>query len=270
MPLAEQRGQSFVRLIELMQRLRAPDGCAWDREQTLESLRRYVIEEAHEVVDAIDGGDKNELRSELGDLLFQVVFQSEVAREAGDFGPDDVIKAIVDKLVRRHPHLFADEPQADAPASSADVLARWEQIKARERGAQGLLDSVPRGMPALLRAQRVGEKVEHVGFDWPDTAGSRAKVAEELGELDEAIAAGDPEAISEELGDTLFALVNLARHVHVDAEAALRATIVKFTTRFAHVEQRVREQHGGWGQGDNAVSLAQMDVYWNEAKQKKK
>lgn len=269
MPLAEQHGQSFVRLVELMQRLRAPDGCAWDREQTLESLRRYVIEEAHEVVDAIDGGDKNELRSELGDLLFQVVFQAEVAREQGDFGPDDVIKAIIDKLVRRHPHLFADEAPADAPVSSADVLERWEKIKARERGNQGLLESVPRGMPALLRAQRVGEKVERVGFDWPDTAGSRAKVAEELGELDEAIAAGDPAAISEELGDTLFALVNLARHVHVDAEAALRATIVKFTTRFAHVEQRVRDQHGGWGEGDNAVSLAQMDVYWNEAKQKK-
>jgi MazG family protein len=209
------------------------------------------------------------VRSELGDLLFQVVFQAEVAREQGDFGPDDVIKAIADKLVRRHPHIFSDEAQADAPATSGEVLERWEKIKARERGDQGLLDSVPRGMPALLRAQRVGEKVERVGFDWPDTAGSRAKVAEELGELDAAIAANDPGAISEELGDTLFALVNLARHVHVDAEAALRATIVKFTTRFAHVERQVRERHGGWGEGDSAVSLAQMDVYWNEAKQKK-
>ncbi len=268
MPLAEQRGQSFVRLVELMERLRAPDGCPWDREQTLESLRRYVIEEAHEVVDAIDGGDKNELRSELGDLLFQVVFQAEVARSQGDFGPDDVIKAIVDKLVRRHPHVFGDEGEAPV-ANSTEVLERWEKIKARERGdKQGLLDSVPRAMPALVRAQRVGEKVERVGFDWPDTAGSRAKVAEELGELDQAIASGDQEAISEELGDTLFALVNLARHVQVDAEAALRSTIAKFTTRFAHVERRVREEHGGWGEGDNAVSLAQMDVYWNEAKKK--
>jgi tetrapyrrole methylase family protein/MazG family protein/ATP diphosphatase len=251
-----------------MQRLLAPDGCPWDREQTLESLRRYAIEEAHEVVDAIDSGNRDELRSELGDLIFQVVFQSELARKEGSFGPDDVIKAIIDKIVRRHPHVFGDG--SVSVDSSSQVLANWEQIKAREKGNQGLLASVPRGMPALVRAQRIGEKVERVGFDWPDAAGSRRKVGEELGELDEAIARGDAQAIEEELGDTLFALVNLARHVNVDAEAALRKTIQKFTDRFAHVERRVKETHGGWPQGQEGpgrgVTLEEMDGYWEEAK----
>ncbi|MCU0659898.1 MAG: nucleoside triphosphate pyrophosphohydrolase, partial [Polyangiaceae bacterium] len=268
LPLPEQQGQSFPRLVELMQRLLAPDGCPWDREQTLESLRRYAIEEAHEVVDAIDSGNRDELRSELGDLIFQVVFQSELARNEGSFGPDDVIKAIIDKIVRRHPHVFGDG--SVSVDSSSQVLANWEQIKAREKGNQGLLASVPRGMPALVRAQRIGEKVERVGFDWPDAVGSRRKVGEELGELDEAIAQGDVQAIEEELGDTLFALVNLARHVNVDAEAALRKTIQKFTDRFAHVERRVKEAHGGWPQGQEGpgrgVTLEEMDGYWEEAK----
>jgi 23S rRNA (adenine2503-C2)-methyltransferase len=200
-PLAEQRGQSFPRLVELMQRLLADDGCPWDREQTFESLRRYVVEEAHEVVDAIDGGDRDELRTELGDLLLQVVFQAELGRAEGRFGPDDVVGAIVDKIVRRHPHVFADEKAETAK----DVLESWEQLKAREKGAKGLLGGIPRSMPALLRAQRIGEKVEKVGFDWPDTKGSRAKVAEEMGELDAAIASGDRAHIEEELGDALFA-----------------------------------------------------------------
>lgn len=251
-----------------MQRLLAPDGCPWDREQKIESLRRYVIEEAHEVVDAIDGGNRDELRLELGDLIFQVVFQAELARKEGVFGPDDVIKAIIDKLVRRHPHVFGDG--SVTVTDSSEVLANWEQIKSREKGAQGLLDSVPRGMPALVRAQRIGEKVERVGFDWPDTAGSRAKVTEELRELDAAIASDDPAAIEEELGDVLFALVNLARHVHVDAEASLRRTIHKFTDRFAHVEQQVKAKHGGWPQGEGGpgrgVTLEEMDAYWEEAK----
>lgn len=270
-PLAEQRGQSFPRLVELMQRLLAPDGCPWDREQTLLSLRKYVVEEAHEVVDAIDGGDRGELRSELGDLILQVVFQAELGRAEGAFGPDDVIKAIIDKLVRRHPHVFGDV----AVSGSAEVLANWEQIKASERSEsgsdKGLLDSLPRGLPALVRAQRVGEKVERVGFDWPDTEGSRAKVSEELRELDAAIAHGDRAAIEEELGDTLFALVNLARHVDVDAEASLRGTINKFCRRFAHVEARVKEKHGGWPRGEGGkegrgVTLEEMDSYWEEAK----
>jgi MazG family protein len=269
-PLGEQEGQSFTQLVALMRRLLAPDGCPWDREQSFATLRKYTIEEAFEVVDAIDRNDLVALREELGDLLLQVVFQAELGRAAGAFGPDDVVAGIVGKMVRRHPHVFGDERADDA----AQVHRNWEQIKAREKGEKGergLLAGVPRALPALVRAQRVGEKVERVGFDWPDTEGSRAKVSEELAELDRAVASGDKAAVSEELGDVLFALVNLARHVEVDAEAALRGTIDKFCARFAHVEARVREKHGGWPEGEQGepgrgVTLEEMDAYWEEAK----
>jgi tetrapyrrole methylase family protein/MazG family protein/ATP diphosphatase len=271
-PIAEQQGQSFPRLVELMQRLLAPDGCPWDREQSFLTLRRYVLEEACEVVDAIDDGDRGELRDELGDLLLQVVFQAELARAEGSFGPDDVVAAICDKLVRRHPHVFADASVEGA----ADVLRNWERIKAAERSAgkqkkkekEGVLGGVPRSLPALTRAQRVGEKVARVGFDWPDARGSRTKVGEELGELDNAVASGDKDRIEAELGDVLFALVNLARHVDVDAEGALRRTIDKFSRRFDHVEARVRERHGGWPTqaADDRLTLEELDGYWEEAK----
>jgi tetrapyrrole methylase family protein/MazG family protein/ATP diphosphatase len=250
-----------------MQRLLAPDGCPWDREQSLSTLRRYVLEEACEVVDAIDGGDRKELCAELGDLLLQVVFQAELARAEGAFGPDDVVAGICDKLVRRHPHVFADEKASGA----AEVLQNWERIKAAERRGQkdkGVLGGVARSLPALTRAQRVGEKVARVGFDWPDARGSRAKVNEELGELDDAIAAGDKDRTEAELGDVLFALVNLARHVEVDAEGALRRTIDKFTKRFDHVEARVHGAHGGWptSAADDKLTLEELDGYWEEAK----
>jgi tetrapyrrole methylase family protein/MazG family protein/ATP diphosphatase len=251
-----------------MQRLLAPDGCPWDREQSPSTLRRYVLEEACEVIDAIDAGDTHSLREELGDLLLQVVFLGELMRNEGSFGPDDVVKAIADKLVRRHPHVFADVEVS----GSGDVLKNWERIKAAEKKDRGLLESVPKSLPALVRAQRVGEKVERVGFDWPDARGSRAKVAEELGELDRAIAEGDKSRIEAELGDVLFALVNLARHVDVDAEGALRGTIAKFQRRFDHVEARVKERHGGWpsagGDGAGKLPLDELDRYWEEAKEK--
>jgi tetrapyrrole methylase family protein/MazG family protein/ATP diphosphatase len=269
-PLAQQEGRTFPRLVELMQRLLAPDGCPWDREQSMTSVRRYVVEEAAEVVDAIDGGDRKEIRAELGDLLLQVVFLGELGRAEGSFGPDDVVAAICDKLVRRHPHVFADEKIDTA----GEVLRNWERIKASEKkdGArdQGVLGGVPRGLPALTRAQRVGEKVARVGFDWPDARGSRGKVAEEVAELDEAIASGDKDRVEAELGDVLFALVNLARHVDVDAEGALRRTIDKFTKRFSHVEARVHETHGGWptSAADDRLSLEELDGYWDEAKRR--
>lgn len=262
--LSEQRGGCFPRLVDAMQRLLAPDGCPWDREQTFSSLRRYVLEEACEVIDAIDRNDKRALCEELGDLLLQVVFQAELARMENLFGPDDVVASICDKLVRRHPHVFGDVKVE----SSADVLRNWERIKLGEKAASGLLDSVPRSLPALTRAQRVGEKVRRVGFDWPNTAGSREKVGEELAELDQAIENGDIQAVEEELGDVLFALVNLARHIHVDAESALRVTTNKFVGRFQHVEQRVREVHGGFTNDDGEVlPLETLDRYWNEAKE---
>src|SRR3954467_6301106 len=190
-----QRGERLPELVAIMRKLLAPDGCPWDREQTLETLRPYVLEEAHEVVDAIDRKDMGDLREELGDLLLQVVFQSELARE--HFGVDDVIGAICEKLVRRHPHVFGDE----RAETSDDVRERWEELKAKEKQDRGVLDGVPVAMPALLRAWRVGEKAAHLGLDWPDEQGPRAKLDEEIREFDEALAAGQPEAIEHELGD---------------------------------------------------------------------
>jgi tetrapyrrole methylase family protein/MazG family protein/ATP diphosphatase len=266
-PAPQQDGATLPRLVGLMRRLLAPDGCPWDREQTFETLRKYVLEEACEVIDAIDSGSRKALREELGDLLLQVVFQAELARREGAFAIDDVVAGIVDKLVVRHPHVFGDATARD----SNEVLRNWEKLKAREKGERGLLDGVPRSMPALTRAQRIGEKVARVGFDWEDAAGSRAKVTEEVAELDEAIGRGEGAAIEEEMGDVLFALVNLSRHLQVDAEGALRRTIDKFTTRFAHVERRVREEHGGWaaaGGGDERLPLEVLDRYWEEAKRR--
>ncbi|MFO0551834.1 MAG: nucleoside triphosphate pyrophosphohydrolase [Polyangiaceae bacterium] len=276
-PLEEQDGRTFPRLVELMRRLLADDGCPWDREQTFESLRRYVLEEACEVIDAIDGGDRQELCAELGDLSLQVVFQAELARKERVFGPDDVVAAICEKLVRRHPHVFAGVEVG----GSEEVLTNWERIKLQEKPDKGLLDGVPRSLPSLVRAQRIGEKVARVGFDWPDSRGSRAKVTEELGELDRALEAGDRANIAAEIGDVLFALVNLSRHLGVDAESALRATNDKFTARFRHVEARVRQEHGGWPKprmtadsnadaagapAAEALSLEVLDRYWDEAK----
>jgi tetrapyrrole methylase family protein/MazG family protein/ATP diphosphatase len=266
--LGLQDGTTLARLVAVMQRLLAPDGCPWDREQTFETLRKYVLEEACEVIDAIDSGDRKAICEELGDLLLQVVFQAELARREGAFAIDDVVSGIVDKLVHRHPHVFGDVSAKDAD----EVLQNWEKLKAKEKGGRGILAGVPRSMPALTRAQRIGEKVSRVGFDWHDAQGSRAKVAEELGELDAAMESGDAAKVEEEMGDVLFALVNLSRHLKVDAEASLRGTIDKFSRRFAHVEQRVKELHGGWtapeagADGKPHLPLEVLDRYWEEAK----
>jgi len=264
-PMPVQDGATLTRLVGVMRRLLAPDGCPWDREQSFETLRKYVLEEACEVIDAIDSGDRKAVREELGDLLLQVVFQAELARREGSFAIDDVVAGIVDKLVHRHPHVFGNLSAKDAD----EVLRNWEKLKAKEKGERGILAGVPRSMPALTRAQRIGEKVARVGFDWEDAKGSRAKVEEEVRELDHAIERGDPDAVEEEMGDVLFALVNLSRHLRVDAEGALRRTIDKFTARFAHVEKRVREEHGGWGEaggGEKHLPLEGLDRYWEEAK----
>lgn len=267
LPLAEQRGQTFPSLVALMQRLLAPDGCPWDREQDFASVRRYVLEEACEVIDAIEANDHEQLADELGDLALQVVFLAELLRREGKFGPDDVLRGVVEKLVRRHPHVFEDV----VVDGSAEVLRNWEAIKANEKQNRGILDGVPRSMPALSRAQRMSEKVSRVGFDWPDPSGSRAKVDEEVRELDEAIVGGDKAEVEHELGDLLFALVNLARHQGVDAELALRKSADRFKERFAHVERRVREKHGGWPKGSDekparGLALDELDGFWEEAK----
>jgi MazG family protein len=267
--LDRQDGTTVTRLVAVMRRLLAPDGCPWDREQSFETLRKYVLEEACEVIDAIESGDRAAIREELGDLLLQVVFQAELGRKEGSFGIDDVVSGIVEKLVTRHPHVFGD-----LDAETADeVLRNWERIKAREKKDRGILGGVPRSLPALVRAQRIGEKVQRVGFDWADAEGSRAKVTEEISELDRAMASGDAAAIEEEMGDVLFALVNLSRHVKIDAEGALRRTIDKFSRRFSHVESRVKAEHGGWGgPGGEApnLPLEVLDRYWEEAKAEEK
>ncbi|MBN1606063.1 MAG: nucleoside triphosphate pyrophosphohydrolase [Polyangiaceae bacterium] len=269
-PLAEQRGETFPSLVALMRRLLGPGGCPWDREQDFLSLRRYVLEEACEVIDAIEAGDLEHLREELGDLTLQVIFLSELGRQAGRFGPDDVVRTLAEKLVRRHPHVFGDVQVG----GSAEVLRNWETIKAQEKHKErALLDGIPRSLPALRRAQTMSERVSRVGFDWEDTAGSRRKVDEELGELDEALASGDTGRVESELGDLLFALVNFARHAGVDAELGLRKSADRFHERFAHVERRVKAEHGGWPRGADGkpgpgLPLCVLDGYWEEAKRK--
>lgn len=265
-PLAQQRGQTFTTLVRLMQRLLAPDGCPWDREQTPHSLREYVLEEACEVIDAIDGGNGAELCEELGDLALQIAFLSELSRTLHGFGPDDALRSICEKLVRRHPHVFGDVEATH----SEQVTANWEAIKAAEK-PRHLLSGIPKSLPALLRAQRQSERAARVGFDWPDAAGSRAKVNEEMAELDAAVASGERAQMTSELGDVLFALVNLARHHGLDAEQALRQTCDKFARRFRHVEESVRGRHGDWPRDDKGkptrgIPLSELDGHWEDAK----
>lgn len=265
-PLDEQRGAAMPRIVAVMRRLLGEGGCPWDREQTLATIRPYVIEEAHEVVDAIDRGSPEELREELGDLLMQIVFLAELARSKGWFGPDDVVDAISDKMLHRHPHVFGDVEVKD----SADVLARWEQGKAAERAAKGeikgTLSGVPVAMPALLRATRIGEKAARVGYDWPDPSGPRAKIDEELRELDEATAdaakGGDPARVEEELGDLLFAIASWARKSAIDPEASLRGSLDRFTKRFDKAERIA----GAEGRTLAEMSPEELDVLWSRVK----
>lgn len=256
--LAAQHGATLPRLVEVMRRLLAPDGCPWDREQTLATLRPFVIEEAHEVVDAIDSGSPAELREELGDLLMQIVFQTALTERQGWFGLDDVVDGICEKLVRRHPHVFGDTQVS----GTEEVLANWEKLKAAEKKDRGLLDGLPRSLPALLRAVRIGEKAARVGYDWPDLSGVRSKVDEELAELDVALEGEDVERVQEELGDVLFALASLARKRGVDPEAALRGTLDRFTSRVQSAEALAREAGTTLPQLDDAA----RDVLWERVK----
>jgi MazG family protein len=257
----KQTGAEVGKLVALMQRLLAEDGCPWDREQTLETLIPYLIEETYEVIDALADGSVEDHREELGDLLLQVVFQAELRHQEGRFGIDDVARGIVTKLVRRHPHVFGEVKAQN----SEEALASWAKLKAEEkagRGRKGALDGIPRSAPALIRAFRTGEKAAAVGFDWPDAAGVRAKIDEELGELDRAIASGDRAQISHELGDTLFALVSLSRKLGVDAESALSETTRRFGRRFQHMEQAAE----GRGQTFSELSLDEQNRLWDAAK----
>ncbi|MCU1349930.1 MAG: MazG family protein, partial [Acidobacteria bacterium] len=229
--------RSFDDLVRLMTTLRGPGGCPWDREQTLTSLKPFIIEESYEVVDAIDRNDRAGLLEELGDFLLQAVFAAEIAREEGTFDIDDSITAIHDKLVRRHPHVFGEVEAKDAE----QVLVNWEKLKSAERKGEnkGVLSGVPLSMPALAKASRLTEKAARVGFDWRRTEDVFEKVDEELGELHEAIAGGDKEKVHDELGDLLFTIANIARKLDVNPEEALQSANRKFTRRFESMESAV-------------------------------
>ena len=254
---------SIERLLSLMRRLRDPGhGCPWDRAQTPATLVRHTLEEAYEVADCIEREDWRELPGELGDLLFQVVFYAQIGAEQGSYTFDDVVDGIVEKLTRRHPHVFGDEPVLDAAAQAA----RWEQIKAVERGARpggaAALDGVPLGLPALTRAAKLQARAARHGFDWPALAPVREKLDEELDELDAALARGDRDEVRHELGDLLFTCVNLARHLDLDAEAALREATRRFTRRFGAIEQAAVAQ----GRRLASLSAAEMEALWEKAK----
>jgi tetrapyrrole methylase family protein/MazG family protein len=252
--------RTFADLVELMHRLRAPGGCPWDREQSYASLKPFIIEEAYEVVDAIDRDDRAALVEEIGDLLLQSVFLAELGREEETFDIGDAITAIHDKLVRRHPHVFAD-----VKLDTADqVLNNWEQLKKAERSEkkEGVLSGVPPSLPALLKAARLTEKASRVGFDWEEVSDIFTKIDEEVAELREAVATNDRHHVEEEVGDLLFTLANIARRMEINPEEALQRTNRKFKERFEHIEKALQEQ----GKSFQETTLAEMDALWDEAK----
>lgn len=248
-------------LLELIERLRAPDGCPWDREQSLGDVRAYLLEEAHEAAAAIDAGDRQELAGELGDLLFQVCFVLVLAREEGSFEPAAVVEGIRAKMIARHPHVFGGEQLADAQA----VSQAWERQKLAEREGRGLLEGVAPSLPALLAAYRMTQKAAAVGFDWPSAGEVLAKIREEIGELEEALEApAEPAAVREELGDLLFTVANLARKLGHDPEATLAAANEKFRRRFGEVERGLAREGRRLGE----ASLEEMDRLWEESKRR--
>ncbi|HEY7490459.1 MAG TPA: nucleoside triphosphate pyrophosphohydrolase [Candidatus Tectomicrobia bacterium] len=252
----------FLRLLAVVDHLRSERGCPWDREQTPKSLIPYLLEETYEVIESIEADDPQGLKEELGDLLLHILLQGNMAQAAGQFTLADSIQAVTSKLIRRHPHVFGNQPVE----GSAQVQQRWEAAKQREKGRESLLDGVPRTLPALTRAQRIQEKAASVGFDWETIAPVWAKVSEELEELRAAWAATDTAAIEEELGDVLFSLVNLGRFLHLSAEDTLRQAIAKFERRFRAIEAELASR----GRRLEDASLAEMDEIWNRLRQQAK
>jgi tetrapyrrole methylase family protein/MazG family protein len=254
--------QKFGELLEVMAQLRSEAGCPWDKEQTHASLKPCLLEETYELLDALDGGDPQKLREELGDVLLQVVFHSQIATEEGRFTAGDVISSLTDKLVRRHPYVFAGEP---IPEDTAAVLKQRLQIKASEKRAgesKSALGNMPKAMPALARAQSITRRASHLGFDWAKIEPVWEKIEEEIEELKNAASSGDKTRTGEELGDLLFSIVNLARFLDVEAEEALAGTIDRFTRRFQYIETKLHEANKGVEQS----SLEEMDKLWEEAK----
>ncbi len=258
-------GDKFRRLVEIMARLRSPGGCPWDAKQTFDTIKSYLVEETYEVLDAVDARNWDALREELGDLMLQAVFFARMAQEENRFQIGDSLDTINEKLVRRHPHVFAD---GDAKTPE-EVKRRWDQIKAEEKaerngGPVGLLASVPRSMPALVEASQIASRAAGVGFDWENTEQVVEKLHEELRELAEARRGAAQDRLEDELGDLLFVVVNIARFLKVDPELALRRTNAKFRKRFGHIERRLQEQ----GKTFEEVSIDEMEALWQEAKTK--
>ncbi len=261
--------EAFDRLVGIMTRLRGKEGCPWDREQNHDTLKPFLVEEAYEVIEAIDSGKADALREELGDLLFQVLFHAEIATEAGRFDIDDVLHTTSEKMTRRHPHVFLENNRCAPAPDSTEVLARWEDIKkkeARNKDRNSALDGVPKSLPPLLRAHQLQARAARVGFDWRSPEPVFSKVEEEFEELREALKEADPVKIEDELGDLLFSIVNLARFNKINPEDALRKTIRRFTERFQSIETLAKEQ----GKPIEALSLDEMNVYWEQAKDKER
>jgi len=256
------QSNNISRLLRIMAQLRAPGGCPWDREQTHKSISHHLIEECYEALDALNTGNVQEFRDELGDLLLQVVFHAQMAKEAGNFDFDDVAKSIADKLVRRHPHVFGKTKVRD----SAGVLRQWEAIKKTEKNADSIFTEVPRSLPALLKADKIQRKVARVGFDWRHVNDVVAKVEEELRELKGAMASGSRQQFEEELGDLLFAAVNLARFENLQAEELLNRTVTKFVKRFQQVERAVHKS----GRRLEDCTLEELDAHWESAKHRQR
>ena len=256
---------NFSDLVALMARLRGPDGCPWDRKQTPESLKPFLVEECYEVIDALDEGSPAKVKEELGDLLFQIIFHARIAEERGQFAIQDVIAANIEKMVRRHPHVYGD---ADL-STDKEVLANWEEIKKKEKGYEertSVLEGVPRHLPSLLRAHSLQERAARVGFDWSRIEEALPKLDEEIAEFKESLQKEDPAGIEEELGDIFFMLVNISRFLGVNPEDALRKTISKFIRRFRYIEEHAAD--AGRTLGD--MTLDQMEQLWQESKRKEK
>lgn len=258
--MTEDRQQLFTKLVDIMRTLRSEQGCMWDRKQTHESIKPYLIEEAYEVLAAIDHNSPDDLREELGDLLFQVIFHAQLAAEKGDFHIYDILEHIIEKMTRRHPHVFGDT-KVD---NTKEILANWEQIKQTEkkRSGKSVLSGVPHELPALLRAHRLQEKAARVGFDHTSLKQVFAKLEEELAEFEAALQSKNASHMEEELGDLLFSLVNVARFIEINPEEALRKTIMKFIKRFRYIEEKVV----GSGHQLNEIGLDELDRLWKEAK----
>jgi len=250
--------EAFGRLLDIMDTLRAE--CPWDKKQTLESLRHLTIEETYELADAIEENDLQEIKKELGDLMLHMVFYSKIGSEKGAFDVADVLNAVCDKLIHRHPHIYGDVEAA----TEEEVKANWEAIKLKEKGTQSVLQGVPRGLPALVKAIRIGDKARGAGFDWDQPQDVWGKIKEELGEFESAQKSGNQQEIESELGDVLFSIVNFARLSNLDPELALERTNKKFIYRFTYMEKKAREQ----GKSLNDMTLPEMELLWNEAKAK--